>query len=195
MKTCSICKEPKALSEFQKRSDSRDGLTGKCKACIQKTDALWVQKNKERDRAHKAKWRANNKERHSAYNSKWQKNNPEKRRAKYKRWRENNLEAARENFRKWARENPVLAAMNSKRRGYKVSVATPEWLSSIQIAQMSAYYEVAKAASMQTGCAHHVDHIVPLQGKNVSGLNVPWNLQVMMALANQSKGNKLLEAG
>ena len=57
-----------------------------------------------------------------------------------------------------------------------------------------AWTNIEKIKEIYKNCpkGYHVDHIIPLQGKNVSGLHVENNLQYLTATQNISKGNKLL---
>ena len=86
----------------------------------------------------------------------------------------------------------MSAQRASKRRAAKV-LACPKWLSNIDLAKIKSIYKMANNLSKKTGTKHHVDHIVPLQGKDVCGLHVPWNLQVLPAEENLRKYNKLIE--
>ena len=55
------------------------------------------------------------------------------------------------------------------------------------------FYEEAERLTEETGVRHEGDHIVPLNSDVVSGLHVPWNLQVLPKRENVIKGNKLIE--
>lgn len=44
-KICTKCKEIKDLSEFDKRSRSKDGLKSRCKTCSRKDHYLWQKSN------------------------------------------------------------------------------------------------------------------------------------------------------
>lgn len=78
---------------------------------------------------------------------------------------------------------------NMKRYATKKS-ATPTWLTQEHLDQIAEFYKHARDCELVTGQQYHVDHIIPLQGENVSGLHVPWNLQVLPADVNIRKSNK-----
>lgn len=68
----------------------------------------------------------------------------------------------------------------------------PKWLTPEQIEAINDTYLWAKIMTDETGIKHSVDHIEPLHGEHSCGLHVPWNLRVITASENSSKGNKLL---
>ena len=70
--------------------------------------------------------------------------------------------------------------------------ATPDWLTVADKAEIEGMYHFASVMKRMTGADFHVDHIVPLQGKVVTGLHVPWNMRVITGLENRRKSNKFL---
>lgn len=79
-------------------------------------------------------------------------------------------------------------AYDAKRNAAKMK-RTPEWLTESDNVAINDVYAQARLLTKETGIEHHVDHIVPLQGSLVSGLHVPWNLQVLTAKENMQKNN------
>ena len=77
-------------------------------------------------------------------------------------------------------------ASGAKRRTTKIN-ATPKWADARAIQEV---YDEACRIEKETGIRQHVDHIIPLRGKNVCGLHIAENLQVISATENIRKGNK-----
>ena len=82
--------------------------------------------------------------------------------------------------------NAMRAFHEAKRKSAKKN-ATPLWA---YLDDILSFYEEAAKLTAKTGVSHHVDHIVPLQGKTVCGLHVPWNLQIITLKENSMKGNR-----
>jgi hypothetical protein len=90
----------------------------------------------------------------------------------------------------WIKNNPSKdLARVVKRRTLKLK-RTPLWLTKEHFNEILKVYELAKTLQKKYNVPYHVDHIVPLQGKTVSGLHVPWNLRAIPAKENLVKSNK-----
>ena len=83
----------------------------------------------------------------------------------------------------------------AKCRQYQASKLrrTPAWLTRAQLAEMEGQYHFAQVMGQITGRQWSVDHVVPLQGRSVSGLHVPENLQSIPARDNSAKANRWSE--
>lgn len=101
-----------------------------------------------------------------------------------------NKEQIKQRISKWRKENAASVNARIMRRYAKKLNATPSWLTEDDHWLMKEAYELARLRTKMFGFVWHVDHIVPLQGKNVCGLHVPINLQVIPASVNCSKGNR-----
>jgi hypothetical protein len=105
-----------------------------------------------------------------------------KNKEKIKIYAENNKERLlkyRKEYR--LKNNHLINALQAKRRSLKLN-ATPKF------ANLNKIKEIYKNCPK----GYTVDHIIPLQGNNVCGLHVEWNLQYLTRSENSSKSNKLI---
>lgn len=150
----------------------------------------YVAANPEKVRVRQKRWAQENRELLNAWKRSRYAEDPEKFRAEFRAWRAANPEKAKAAVKAWARENPDrVKAQTAKYRACKLN-RTPCWLRPEHKAAIVEIYECARLLELLMGEPYEVDHIVPLQGKLVSGLHVPWNLQILTASENSRKGNK-----
>jgi hypothetical protein len=168
---CFHCKIDKDASLFYKGNSKSSGLFSYCKECSSKKAAVWREQNKERHAENRRRYYAENSDKEKVQMALWREQNP----AYFKEWKYLNLDKARASY--------------AKRRACKKS-ATPNWLTKEQKEQILYFYQVARDAFILTGEFYEVDHIEPLINKEVCGLHVPWNLQVLPRDINREKSNK-----
>lgn len=184
------CKQLKNLNSFSKCKGRKDGLQKWCKPCAkeykdtyralhkveisaqggdyyqrnrQKTlekQKITRSKNRNKRRIYETEYYTLHKEEIAAYKSQWMKDNPEK--VVSSRARRRALE-----------DRAVLSGLNEG-----------HWK------QMVFIYKEAARLTRETGIKHHVDHILPIRGKDITGLHAPWNLQILTASENLKKSIK-----
>ena len=170
-KTCYRCCNTLPKEQFCKAKGNKDSLSGTCKAC-QKQYRL---DNKEKQKAYFSIYYQNNKEKKDKQSSDYVSQNRDK------------INAYSRDYAKTIRHKRSAYAMKRYAQGKN---CTPPWLTKEQLIQIEDFYWLAADLKITTGQEYHVDHIVPVQGKNVCGLHVPWNLQVLPSDINIAKSNK-----
>lgn len=84
-----------------------------------------------------------------------------------------------------------VRSRNSARKD-QVKAATPRWLTETQLKEIEGIFLEAQLREQEEGVPYEVDHVVPIKGKDVCGLHVPWNLQVLPKSDNRRKSNKYM---
>ena len=108
----------------------------------------------------------------------------------YSEYCSKNKNKIRKNASSWLQKNKDKAnAKTAMRRALKIQ-RTPKWLDKEDQWLINEAYSLAQLRTNLFKTLWTVDHIVPLNGETVSGLHVPWNLQVIPSNLNYSKAAK-----
>ena len=135
-------------------------------------------------------WRAANPERWKEQQKKYAQKHPEKIVAKTLRWIRNNPERAAMLAKASRQRNKDRISANKAKYRADKRNRTPKWVDADHLWMIKEVYDLAIKRTKLHGFEWHVDHIIPLNGKIVSGLHVIENLQVIPGIENVSKGNK-----
>lgn len=191
-KKCSVCGIYLSVNHFYKRSDSRDGFRNDCKVCLKNRSYTAYHSGGEEVLRRRSEYYRNriSKNPNMHKDAYWK--DPEKSRAQgrasYKKHRGKRLASAKE----YIVNN--RGKVNAAQKLYKLakSRAVPPWINVCFGARVKIenIYRKAQELTESSGVQHHVDHIIPLRGKSVSGLHVPSNLQILTATENMKKSNR-----
>jgi hypothetical protein len=174
MKTCTKCNAVKEIGMFH-RGRNPDGYRTWCKTCVSAYKKQYKKDNAERI-----------KETQRAYDAV---QNPLRRGYFQQRYinKKEHILAVKSAYRK---ENlDKHAAKETKRRSAKIN-RTPAWLTEDDHWMIGQAYELAALRTKMFGFNWEVDHVLPLQGKMISGFHTPTNLQVIPATLNRQKNNR-----
>lgn len=135
-------------------------------------------------------YRLKNRERLIAYKKAWVLENAEKVKIDGKNRYQNKKEEIKQYVAKYKKLNPAIANANKAKRKSAKKLRTPMWLTDIDFERIANEYKLASILTKLTGEPWHVDHVIPLQGKIVSGFHVPANLKAIRGSENCSKQNQ-----
>lgn len=165
----------------------RQTSSSTCCECVRLNHYLYYADHRDRALATIKSWQEANAGRVAAHSRKYRAENPGAARAVSKRWYDANKEKKLHANKVWRAMNKAMVQQYNVKRRAAIGQATPTWSNIKDI--VDVYKRSVKITEL-TGIPHHVDHIIPLNGEYVCGLHVAWNLQILTASDNLTKGNR-----
>lgn len=187
-KKCTKCNKIKELSKFGRDCTHTDGLKSMCRPCRVPSSADHYRENRKRIRKRDNKWRQDNPEKVKERQKEYYQNNKEEVKEHVRKYAKSNKEKIKERSKKYKKgHRGECNARSAKREAAKLQ-ATPKLTKDQHLEIKEIYIEAARRTKL-TGIRHHVDHILPLQGVEIRGFHVPWNLQILTDIENSKKHN------
>lgn len=190
---CLTCGLSLPLESFTKHKQARGGYLSHCKKCLATKSKAYKALDPDKWRALDRLSKANDESRladklrkREAYRK-----DPKRFQLRNQTYYKKNLIACKIAVKTYRTLNKAKFCVLGAERRARERTATPPWLTKDQRKEILGYYERSRELTITTGVCHEVDHMVPLQGKTVCGLHVPWNLQVLTKSDNVRKSNTL----
>lgn len=198
------CGKVKSVSEFSVDKKAKSGFQYLCKLCA----SQYRKENREVLRIKEAQYRKNNPEymankrkstaewtrNNPDYKSQWYQNNKDNISIRMAKYYEDNSDTIKARNAQWSASNPdKIAHRSSKHRAMKLQ-RTAAWADSDKIKDIYDQCAEINLAAKVAGCVEQfvVDHVIPLQGKLVSGLHVEVNLDIITVGDNCRKSNNFI---
>lgn len=173
-KECTVCREVKPASEYLKIATTRSGLRSRCNKCYTQMfrDRRKRPDVKEKERIRLNEWRRKNRDKTYLLPS-------------YSKYRSSQK----------AKETKLLYTRKNRGRYNQINAERRELIEAAKVhfhfeKEIAQIYLQSHIKTLETGITHSVDHIIPIKNKNVCGLHVPWNMQILTKVENSSKRNR-----
>lgn len=186
---------------------SKRYVSGACAECQKEKSKSYTENNREKEKErkrvshqkHKAKhlemtkaWQKRNREKVTATVAKWRERNRDKVNARAAQLRHQNPEKQKEADRRWRAKNPQKAAKKDSRKRAAKLERIPVWFGEFDDFVIQEAHALAALRGDETGITWHVDHMLPMRGRSISGLHCADNIQVIPAAMNVRKINKMV---
>ena len=186
---------PATTEYFYKNSVQRNGLSPRCKVCLNRQNKKYRQENKEKIKKQKQKYTQENKDEIASYKREWNQENKDRLSKLKRQWKDDNKGKLQDyykqyeldnkehlqTYRKEYYENNKEQYFNraNKRRAQKLN-QTPDY----------ANHQLINLIYKHCPKGYDIDHMTPLVK---GGLHHESNLCYLPANVNRSKGSKTIE--